>query len=106
MVPAAPLLFMATVPVLVRMPRWALHALVLSTVAISWSVAMTRASVTEGLARVFLHGPELPWLTVLRKTSAGYAPFLEDGASPIMLFVFAAVLLWLVWRGARFPQAT
>jgi hypothetical protein len=98
-VPAVPLLFFALVPVLLRLPRWALYALVVPTVAISWSVAMTRASVPEGLAWVFLRGPELPWLTVLRKTAAGYAPFLEQGANPIMLFALIGVTLWLVWRG-------
>ena len=100
-VPAVPLLFMATVPVLLRMPRRAMLTLVAFTVAISWSVTMTRASVTEGLAWVFLRGPELPWLTVLRKTAGGYAPFLEDGASPIMLFAFTGVLLGILWSGVR-----
>jgi hypothetical protein len=99
LVPAVPLLFMAMAPVILRMPRWATLLLVLATVTISWTVAMTRASVTESLAWVFLRGPELPWLTVLRKTAGGYAPFLEDGASPIMLFVFIGALLWILWSG-------
>ncbi|MGH7502354.1 MAG: hypothetical protein ACREL7_11410 [Longimicrobiales bacterium] len=103
-VPAVPLLFMAAVPVLLRLPRWALLALVLMNVAISWSVAMTRASVPDALATVFLRGPELPWLTVLRKTAAGYAPFLAGGASPVMIFAFVGCALWLVWRGAALTQ--
>ncbi|MCI0437043.1 MAG: DUF2079 domain-containing protein [Gemmatimonadetes bacterium] len=97
-VPAVPLLFMALVPVLLALPRWAMLSLIVPTVAISWSVAMTRDAVPSALARVFLHGFELPWLTVLRKTAAGYAPFLADGASPLGLFVLIAVVLWLVWR--------
>ena len=99
-VPAVPLLFMALVPVLLRLPRWALLSLVVPTIAVSWSVAMTRDAVPSALARVFLRGPELPWLTVLEKTSAGYAPFLADGASPVGLFLLFGVILWLVWRPA------
>jgi hypothetical protein len=99
MVPAAPLLFFALVPVLLRVPRWAAYAIVIPTVAISWSVAMTRMSVPVALADIFLRGFELPWLTVLRKTAEGYAPFLADGASPIAIFCLIGVVLWLVWRG-------
>jgi hypothetical protein len=98
-VPAVPLLFIALVPVLLRLPRWALWTLVIPTLAISWSVSMTRAAVPEALARVLLRGFELPFLTVLQKTAAGYAPFLEDGASPLAIFVLCGVVLWLVWRG-------
>ncbi len=98
-VPIVPLLFMAVVPVLLRLPRWAMLAVVVPSVAISWSVAMTRDAVPAALARVFLRGPELPWLTVLQKTAAGYAPFLADGASPLGLFALIGVVLWLVWRG-------
>jgi hypothetical protein len=98
MVPAVPLLFMAMVPVLLRLPAWARYAVVIPTVCISWSVAMTRDDVPGALARVFLQGFELPWLTVLRKTSSGYLEFLSAGASPIAIFCVMAVVLWLVWR--------
>jgi hypothetical protein len=99
MVPAVPLLFMALVPVLLRMPRWAQYAAIVPTVAISWSVAMTRDGVPGALARVFLQGFELPWLTVLQKTSSGYLDSLATGASPIAIFCLLAVILWLLWRG-------
>ncbi len=98
MVPAAPLLFLALVPVLLRLPRHWASALVLLTVAISWSVAMARESVPTSLAHIFLRGFELPVLTVLRKTAGAYAPFLELGASPVALFCFLGVVLWLLWR--------
>jgi hypothetical protein len=99
MVPAVPLLFMAAVPVLLRLPAWARYAAVVPTVCISWAVSMTRDGVPGAIARVFLQGFELPWLTVLQKTSAGYLPFLEGGASPLAIFVLLAVVLWLLWRG-------
>jgi hypothetical protein len=101
MVPAVPLLFIAAVPVLLRLPRWAAVSLVLPTIVISWSVAMTREVVPVALSRVFTGGPELPSLTVLRKMSGAYAPFLADHSSPIPVFILSGLLLWLVWRKAR-----
>lgn len=98
MVPAVPLLFFAAVPVLLRLPDWARYAVVIPTVSISWAVSMTRDGVPGALSRIFLQGFELPWLTVLRKTSSGYLASLSSGASPIAIFVLLAVILWLVWR--------
>jgi len=100
MVPAAPLLFIALVPVLLRMPRWAAFTLVVPTVVISWSVAMTREVVPTALSRIFTSGPELPWLTVLRKMSGAYAPFLAAHPSPIPVFILVGLILWLLWRKA------
>ncbi len=98
MVPAVPLLFFALVPVLLRLPRWALWTLVLPTLVVSWSVAMARESVPASLALVFLRGFQLPWMEVLRKTAGGYLPFLSGGASPLPIFCLAGVVLWLLWR--------
>jgi hypothetical protein len=100
MVPAAPLLFIAFVPVLLRMPRWGALLLVVPTMVISWSVAMTREVVATAVSRIFTTGPELPWLTVLRKMSGAYAPFLAAHPSPIPAFVVVGVVLWLLWRNA------
>ena len=98
MAPAAALLFFALVPVLLRLPRLLMYALVISTVAVSWSVSMVREDVPLSLARVFLGGFELPWLTTLRKMASGYAPFLTGGVSPVAIFALLAVILWLLWR--------
>ena len=92
------MLFIAVVPVLLRAPRLLAWALVVPTVAISWSVAMARESVPESLARIFTGGFELPWLTVLEKTAESYAPFLAGGTSPLPVFAVLAILLWLLWR--------
>jgi hypothetical protein len=98
LVPLVPLLFIALVPVLLRLsPVWR-FVLIVPTVAISWSVSMARESVPVSLSHIFLGGFELPWLTVLRKTAGAYAPFLEQGATPIPLFCLLGVTLWLVWR--------
>ena len=99
LVPAVPLLFMAVVPVLLRLPAWARYCAVVPTVCVSWSVAMTRDGVPGALARVFFQGFELPWLTVLRKTSSGYLESLSTGASPIAILCLVGVILWLTWRG-------
>jgi hypothetical protein len=98
MVPAVPLLFIALIPVLRRAPRFVSAGLLLLTLTISWSVAMARENVPLSLARIFTGGFELPWLTVLEKTSSAYAPFLEHGTSPIPLFCLTAAVLWLIWR--------
>ncbi|MDP9178585.1 MAG: DUF2079 domain-containing protein [Gemmatimonadota bacterium] len=106
MVPAVPLLFIALVPVLLRLPRWAAAGLVVPTVIISWSVAMTREPVPTALSRIFTSGLELPWLTVLSKMSGAYAPFLAAHPSPIPVFVLIGLLLWLLWRKAQLPERT
>lgn len=98
MVPAVPLLFVAAVPALLSLPRLWQIVLVVPTVVTSWSVAMVREDVPSSVARVLLGGFELPWLTVLRKTAPAYAPFLEEGASPLPLFCLLGVLLWFLWR--------
>jgi hypothetical protein len=104
MVPVVPLLFFALVPVLLRAPRSVVWALVLPTLVISWSVSMAREDVPTSLVRVFLMGPELPWVTVLQRMASGYAPFLAEGVSPLMVFVGLGVVLWLIWRGGD-PRA-
>jgi hypothetical protein len=104
MVPAVPLLFAALVPVVLRAPRVLVWALIVPTVAISWSVSMARESVPISLARVFMMGPELPWVTVLGRMASGYAPFLADGVSPIAILLVLGVVVWLIWRGGD-PRA-
>jgi len=99
MVPIVPLLFFATIPVLRRVPRIVAWALLFPTLVISAAIAMTRENVVTALTRVFLLGPELPWVTVLRKMASGYAPGLADGVSPLMIFFGLGVIVWLIWRG-------
>jgi hypothetical protein len=98
MVPAAPLLFLAMVPVLLHAPRLLVWCLVIPTVTISWAVSMTREDVPTALVRIFALGFELPWHTVLRKTAEAYLPALAGGGSPLAVFVLTGVVLWLIWR--------
>ncbi len=100
LVPATPLLFLIGLPVLEGLSPFWRWSWILSSIAISWSVAMARESVPTSLAHILLGGFELPWLVTLKKTAGAYAQFLSEGASPNGLFLFAAVALWLVWRNA------
>ncbi len=105
MVPAAPLLFFALVPVLRRMPRWLSAALVVATLTVSWCVSMTREDIPTAVMQVFLGGFTLPVLIVARKTASGYAPFLDQtGVSPLPIFVLVGVTLWLIWRGTSLDE--
>ena len=98
MVPAVPLLFIALVPILLRLPRAVMLLLVVPTLVISWTVSMMRESVPDSLQRLLTAGPELPWLTVLRKMSGAYVPILAEHSSPLPLFVLMGLGLWFLWR--------
>jgi hypothetical protein len=104
MVPAVPLLFFSLVPVLLRAPRVLVWALLVPTIVISWCVSMARESVPTSLARIFLMGPELPWVTVLGRMASGYVPFLAEGVSPVAILVALGAVIWLIWRGGD-PRA-
>jgi hypothetical protein len=97
LVPAAALLFVALVPVLIHMRAWLLWALVVPTVTISWCVSMAREDVAQSLLRVFVLGFQLPWHTVLQRTATGYFPALANGGSPLPVFVLTGAIIWLIW---------
>ena len=97
LVPAVPLLFVALVPVLRNIPRGLAWLLIVPTVIISWCVSMARESVPISLLRIFTLGPELPWHTVLQKTSPAYFPTLAAGGAPLVIFMLAGVVVWLIW---------
>jgi hypothetical protein len=63
----------------------------------AWALAMVRDSVPASLAQVLTHGPELPWLTVLGKTAAQYAPSLSDRPSAWPVLLLAAAVLAAIW---------
>ncbi len=94
-----PFLFLAAIPVLMRLPRVLFAALAVVSVVVSWSLAMARnqGTVLDNVERVFLGGFQLPWLTVLSKLSTQYAPWLAQ-VSPLPLFVLAGAVIYLIWR--------
>lgn len=106
MVPAVPLLFFLSLPLLRALPRAARWAVLFATLVVSWSVAMLREDVLTSVRLTLTEGPTLPMLIVLRKTASAYAPWLGGSAQPLGLLAVAALVAvvligWrLLWRGA------
>jgi hypothetical protein len=66
---------------------------------------MARESVPESLLRVFVAGPELPWLTVIGKTAPQYVPFLEGSPSALPVLAVGAAVVLAIWWPLR-PMGT
>jgi hypothetical protein len=96
MVPLAPLLFLAAVPVLAFLPRVARWTLVTASVAISLAVSMYREDVPTALRLVAGDGPTLPVLLVLERMASGYSLGLPPGMFWIVAAT-AALFLALIW---------
>jgi hypothetical protein len=105
MVPVAPLLFLAVVPVLLSLPRVVAAAPVALSLLITIAVSMTREAVPTALRLLVTEGPTLPVLTVLRKMSSGYDVTLPGWSFWIVALVLALVL-YIVWRPATIKRAT
>jgi hypothetical protein len=105
MVPAVPLLFLATADVWSRLPRGPALVLAVVTTAESWCLAMARESVPESIAAVLRGGLQLPWLTVLSKMGGQYVKRFEaappDPTLPLLGIAALLVLLWRLPRRAR-----
>lgn len=102
-VPAIPFLLVATLVVLLALPRWLSLSLGILSLALGWGLAMGRLeeqhrSILVGLKSVYLGGLRLPALTTLGRMSAQYAPELGGTISPLPAFLLAGAFLWLVWR--------
>lgn len=98
MVPAVPLLFLAAVPVLRRMPALARWGLIGLSLVVSLAVSMTREDIPTALTLVLHTGPTLPVLIVADKMASGYSlqfPWWTIWA----LYLVLAGVLWLTWRG-------
>lgn len=105
LIPVIPFLFLLAADVLTRMPRIAVYGLAVLALVESWSLSMVRPvgvpneGVINGVARFFLEGFQLPWLTTLSKMSSQYAPFLEGrGISAAPFFALGAAVLFGIWR--------
>jgi hypothetical protein len=97
MVPAVPLLFLASVPVLEAMPRVARWVAIGLSLAISLAVSMMREDIPTAFQLIAAEGPTLPVLTVLRKMSSGYEVSLPPFAFGLIALVVTAVLI-VLWR--------
>ena len=97
MVPMVPLLFIASLPALAALPRYARWAFVAVSLLLSLSVTMTREAVPVALQMVFTEGPTLPVLLVLQRMASGYEIPLPSGAFWIVATAVLLALL-LIWR--------
>ena len=97
--PVFPFVFLAAVPVLLRLPRIATYGLAVVSVIIAWSMAMVRnqGTVLDNVQRAMIDGFQLPWLTVITKMSTQYLPWLDGRASALPWLAVWGVLLTLVW---------
>ena len=104
--PVLPFLFVPAALTLARLPRQFAGFLAVFAVAQAWSMAMYR-DVERGLGlldpvlHVFSGGFQLPILSNLSRMSGQYGDYTAGGASPLPIFVLAAALLWVLWRGGR-----
>jgi hypothetical protein len=108
--PVIPFLFLPAAAVLLRMPRWLAYSFALVSFVINWSISMVRSqgSVMDNMVQVFVAGFQLPWLTVLGKTSKQYLPWLEAPVNALPLFVLLGVAIAIVWTirdPAKPPEA-
>lgn len=101
LLPLVPFCFLYAVPVLERLPALARRWIMVAAVAQAWVLAMARESVPESFVRIFVAGPELPWLTVIGKTAASYVPFLEGNPSPLPVLAVAAAAIAAIWWPLR-----
>ena len=97
LLPLVPFCFLYVVPVLERLPAVLRRWMLALAITVSWALAMARESVPESLLRVFVAGPELPWLTVIGKTAPQYVPFLEGAPSPLAAMALAAAAVAALW---------
>jgi hypothetical protein len=102
-IPAVPFLLVATVVVLLALPRWIALTTGVFSITLGWGLAMGRLeeqhrSILEGLKAVYLGGLRLPALTTLGRMAQQYLPELGGTPSPIPLFLVTGALLWLVWK--------
>jgi hypothetical protein len=99
MLPVVPALFLLSmVPLLKLSPFVRFVALVL-IFAQAWAMSMVRSyEIADSIARAFLGGPQLPWVSTLSRMAPQYLPFLERDSSPVLLFVMVGALIYGIWR--------
>ncbi|MFI5320804.1 MAG: hypothetical protein ACHQ6V_14610 [Myxococcota bacterium] len=112
LLPLVPLWFLAAADWLGRMPRPAFAVIAAASIAHMWVLSMSRfqqpSSGYTGEAvplacwrEILTHGPQLPWLTVLRQTVSDPASPIHWTALPSLILVAAfAVCAW-IWRAGE-----
>jgi hypothetical protein len=98
MVPASALLFLAAVPVLEAIPRFARWTAVGVSGIITIAVSMMREDVVTSLRLLFTQGPDLPVLLVLRRMASGYQGLQFPTWTFWLIAGVVALSAWALWR--------
>jgi hypothetical protein len=117
LLPLVPLWFLAASDWLARLPKPAFWALAAPSIAHMWVLSMSRfQQPSSGYAgepvplvcwrEILTHGPQLPWLSVLRQTASDPASPLHWPIWPSATLAASFAVCWWVWRtGARAAAA-
>ena len=112
LLPLVPFLFLMAADWLARAPRALLLAIALPSIAHAWVLAMRRfqqpnsgyagdAVPLVNWSEILTHGPQLPWLTVLRQTVSDPASPLHWPIWPTLILAFAFATCWGIWRAGE-----
>jgi hypothetical protein len=106
LVPLVPFIYLAAADHLARIPaRWLAPISVIAVVN-SWVLTVFRESVHVSWQLFLTEGIQLPWLRVLRMTSALDSPVFRSPLVPVGLLVAVLVLVMgLWWYGSRLRES-
>jgi hypothetical protein len=104
-----PFLFLLAAVVLVRLPKRVVYAVAVTSVTLSWCLAMHRDvergfGVLDPIIRVFLGGFELPVLTTMSRMGGAFGEFTAGGVSPLPLFLLLTAILRGVWMPSGYAE--
>ncbi|MDW8355898.1 MAG: hypothetical protein RMK57_15355 [Bryobacterales bacterium] len=103
-----PFLYLPVSLALLRLSPRSVYFIGLLSITQAWCMAMYREvehgyGLLEPLLHVFIGGFQLPWLVVMSRIEGLVPQYIENGFSPLPLFVFTAALLYGIWRNWK-PQ--
>ncbi len=98
--PLVPLIFLQLSDHLLRLPKAVLVVLAAGALLNSWAIASIRESVTFSWHMFVEHGPQLPWLAVIRMTQPADSFLGGNPLVPIAVIGTSAVVLYALWRSS------
>lgn len=102
LIPLVPLVFLQVADHLVRWPKVVLWVVLVPVTIHSWVISMVREPVPESWTHVLTHGPQFPWLHVLRSSIAAGNPLIGSPLFAVALMAFVGLVVWGIWvLGAR-----
>jgi hypothetical protein len=112
LLPLVPFWFLAAADWLARLPRWGLAAIAAPSIAHMWVLSMSRfqqptadyAGAPVPLVcwrEILSHGPQLPWLSVLRQTVSDPTHPIHWWIWPSAILAIAGAACWWIWRSGE-----